>query len=78
MKYVWMVLAGIVGAAAAALTWLFVALGVTIGLPLLMSSLGNAGSGSSGVLLGSRSMLAAALIGFAGGCVWHARRPPRP
>jgi hypothetical protein len=73
MLYVRTVLAGLCGAVIAAALWIFVAFIGPIFLPMLIARIRNTG-GASGAVIGSDSILLAALAGFVLAAVWTYRR----
>jgi hypothetical protein len=68
MVYLRSVLFGIAGALVAAVLWVLAAFVLPIVLPTLLSRMSGDGAGSSGAVIGSGSVLIAALVGFAAGC----------
>jgi hypothetical protein len=76
MRYLTAVLAGFGTALAAAVLWILVAFVMPIALPFLVSRLGldRTGVGASGAVIGSGSIMLAALVGFAAGFGWMVLR----
>jgi hypothetical protein len=64
---------GIVAALATAAIWILATFVLPIALPMLVSWASGEGGGA-GAYIGSDSILAAALVGFIAGFVWHLRR----
>ena len=63
---------GVLTAIAAVILWIVVRFILPLAVPILLSRLGatESGSGSAGAVIGSGSILLAALLGFVGGFVW--------
>ena len=63
---------GVLTAIATAILWIVIAFVLPIALPFLLSRTGlsQSGSGGAGAVIGSGSILLAALLGFVGGLVW--------
>lgn len=74
MIYVKSVLAGIAGALLASIGWIVVSFILPIAVPILLSRFSNEGAGGSGAVIGSGSILLAALLGFIAGFYWQFRR----
>ena len=72
MIYIKSVLFGTAVAIVAAILWILAFLVLPIWVPFALSRLTGAG-GVSGASIGSGSILAAALVGFAAGCYWKFR-----
>jgi hypothetical protein len=73
MRYTRILLGGVAGSLAATVIWVVGAFFVPIFVPLLWSKITGAG-GAAGASLTSDSVLLAAVIGFAVGAAWGARR----
>ena len=76
MVYVKSFLFGIAAAIAATALWILAVFVAPILLPFLLSRLTRAG-GAAGAVIGSGSILAVALVGFAAGFAWEFRRAKR-
>ena len=63
---------GVLTAVATATLWIVVRFVVPIAMPLFLSRIGStqSGSGGAGAVIGSGSILLAALLGFVSGFVW--------
>ena len=63
---------GILTAIATAILWILVRFVLPIAVPVFLSWTGASGSGggAAGAVIGSDSILVAALLGFAGGVAW--------
>jgi hypothetical protein len=72
MRYLTAAGVGVLAAMAAAILWIVVRFVLPIAVPLLIARLGmnRTGAGSAGAVIGSGSILLAALIGFVGGVAW--------
>jgi hypothetical protein len=78
MRYLAAAGVGVLTATATAILWIVIGFVVPV-LPMLLSRIGAARSGSGGIGavssgIGSGSILLAALLGFAGGVAWMLRR----
>jgi hypothetical protein len=73
MLYVRTLLVGLCGAVVAAALWILVAFIVPLFLPMLIARIRNTG-GTAGAVIGSDSILLAALVGFVLAAVWTYRR----
>ena len=73
MRYLTAAGVGVLTAIAAAVLWVLVRFVLPIALPFLISRAGADGSGgvgASGAVIGTGSIVLAALLGFAGGFLW--------
>lgn len=72
MRYLAAAAVGVLGAIAATIAWIVLRFGVPIVVPHLISRMGfnQSGSGGSGAVIGSWSIMLAALAGFIAGCSW--------
>jgi hypothetical protein len=63
---------GVLTAIATAMLWIVVSFVLPLVVPLFLSRIGatQSGSGGAGAVIGSGSILLAALLGFIGGLVW--------
>jgi hypothetical protein len=63
---------GVLTGIATAILWIVVRFILPIAMPLFLSRIGatESGSGGAGAVIGSGSILLAALLGFVGGFVW--------
>jgi hypothetical protein len=73
MMYLRSFLFGIGTAVAAAVLWILTAFVLPIFLPYLLSRI-TGGGGAAGASIGSDSIVAAAIVGFAAGFYWKFRR----
>jgi hypothetical protein len=76
MIYLKSFLFGIVAAIAASVLWILVAFVFPIVIPLALSRV-TGGGGAEAASIGSGSILAAGLVGFAAGFYWQFRRSSR-
>jgi hypothetical protein len=72
MRYLTAAGVGVLTAIAAAIVWIVVRFVLPLAVPLFLSRAGMTppGVGGSGAVIGSGSVLLAALLGFIGGFVW--------
>ena len=72
MRYLTAIGFGVLTAIATAILWIVVRFVLPIAVPLVVSRIGatDSGSGGAGAVIGSGSILLAALLGFAGGVAW--------
>jgi hypothetical protein len=72
MRYVTAAGFGVLTAMATTILWIAVRIVLPIEVPFLLSRIGatRSGSGGGGAVIGSGSILLAALLGFVGGLVW--------
>jgi hypothetical protein len=72
MRYLTAAGFGVLTAIATAILWIVVQFVLPLAMPLLLSRIGatQSGSGGAGAVIGSGSILLAALLGFVGGLVW--------
>jgi hypothetical protein len=72
MRYLTAIGFGVLTAIATAILWIVVRFVFPIAVPLVVSRIGatDSGSGGAGAVIGSGSILLAALLGFAGGVAW--------
>jgi hypothetical protein len=72
MRYLTAAGFGVLTAIATAMLWIFVRFVLPIALPLFLSRTGatQSGGGVAAAVIGSGSILLAALLGFVGGFVW--------
>ena len=72
MRYLIAASVGVLTAIATAILWIVVRFVLPIAMPLFLSRTGaiESGSGGAGAVIGSGSILLAALLGFVGGLVW--------
>jgi hypothetical protein len=72
MRYLTAAGFGVLTAIATAILWIVVRFVLPLAVPVFLSRTGatQSGSGGAGVLIGSGSILLAALLGFVGGLVW--------
>jgi hypothetical protein len=72
MRYLTAAGVGVLTAIATATLWIVVRFVLPLAVPILLSRIGasQSGSGSAGAVIGSGSILLAALVGFVGGFVW--------
>ena len=72
MRYLTAAGVGALTAIATAILWIGVRFILPVALPFLVSRTGlrQSGSGGAGAVIGSGSILVAAVLGFAGGVVW--------
>jgi hypothetical protein len=72
MRYLNAAGVGVLTAIATAILWIVVRFILPIAIPLFLSRTGaiESGSGGAGAVIGSGSILLAALFGFVGGLVW--------
>jgi hypothetical protein len=72
MRYMTAVGVGLLTGFATALLWIVVRFVLPIATPLFLSRIGAAesGSGGAGAVIGSGSIVLAALLGFVGGLAW--------
>jgi hypothetical protein len=72
MRYVTAAGVGVVTAIATAILWILVGFVVPVAVPIFLSWTGTtrSGAGGAGAVIGSGSILAAALLGFVGGFAW--------
>jgi hypothetical protein len=63
---------GVLTAIATAIVWIVVRFVLPLAVPIVLSRVGatQSGSGGAGAVIGSGSILLAALLGFVGGFVW--------
>jgi hypothetical protein len=68
---------GVVTAIGTAILWIVVRFVLPLAVPIFLSRIGatQSGSGGAGAVIGSGSILLAALVGFVGGLVWMLWRP---
>jgi hypothetical protein len=76
MRYLTAAAVGVVTAIATAILWIVVGLVLPLAGPMFLTRAGGteSGSGGAGAVIGSGSILLAALLGFVGGSVWMLRR----
>jgi hypothetical protein len=76
MRYLTAAGFGVLTAIAAAILWIVVRFVLPLAVPLFLLRVGATQSGSvgAGAVIGSGSILFAALLGFVGGLVWMLRR----
>lgn len=72
MRYLTAAGFGVLTAIATAILWIVVRFVLPLAVPVFLSRIGAAqsGSGGAGAVIGSGSILLAALLGFVGGFVW--------
>ena len=72
MRYLTAAGFGVLTAIATAILWIVVRFVVPLAVPIVLSrtSATQSGSGGAGAVIGSGSILLAALLGFVGGFVW--------
>ena len=72
MRYLTAAGFGVLSAIAAAILWIIVRFVLPLAVPLFLSRIGatQSDSGGAGAVIGSGSILLAALLGFVGGLVW--------
>jgi hypothetical protein len=72
MRYLTAVGFGVLTATATAIVWIVVSFVLPIAVPMFLSWSGvsRSGAGGAGALIGSGSILVAALLGFVGGLAW--------
>lgn len=72
MRYLTAAGVGVLTAIATAILWIVVRFVLPLAVPLFLSRIGatQTDSGGAGAVIGSRSILLAALLGFVGGLVW--------
>jgi hypothetical protein len=76
MRYLTAAGFGVLTAITTAILWIVVRFVLPIAVPLFLSRIGatQSGSGGAGAVIGSGSILLAALLGFASGFVWMLSR----
>jgi hypothetical protein len=76
MRYLTAAGFGVLTAIATAILWIVVRFVLPLAVLLFLSRIGatQSGSGGAGAVIGSGSILLAALLGFVGGLVWIQRR----
>ena len=76
MRYLTAAAVGVVTAMATAILWIVIGFVLPLAGPMFLSRGGGteSGSGGAGAVIGSGSILVAALLGFVGGFVWMLRR----
>ena len=72
MRYLTATGFGVLTAIATAIVWIVVRFVLPLAVPIFLSRVGatQSGSGGAGAIIGSGSILLAALVGFVGGFVW--------
>ncbi len=72
MRYLTAAGFGLLTAIATAILWIVVRFILPLAVPFFLSRMGatQSGSGGAGAVIGSGSILLAALLGFVGGLVW--------
>ena len=72
MRYLTAAGFGVLTAIATAILWIVVRFIVPLAVPIVLSRTGatQSGSGGTGAVIGSGSILLAAFLGFVGGLVW--------
>jgi hypothetical protein len=72
MRYLTAAGFGVLTAIATAIVWIVVRFVLPLAVPIVLSRVGatQSGSGGAGAVIGSGSILLAALLGFVGGFVW--------
>jgi hypothetical protein len=65
---------GVLTAIATAILWIVVRFVLPIAVPFFLSRFGPPGAGSASAVIGSGSILLAALLGFVGGLLWMLSR----
>jgi hypothetical protein len=72
MRYLTAAGFGVLTAIATAILWIVVRFVLPLAVPIFLSRVGAAqsGSGGAGAVIGSGSILLAALLGFVGGFMW--------
>jgi hypothetical protein len=76
MRYLTAAGFGLLTALATAIVWILVRIVLPVAVPIFLSWTDTiqSGSGGAGAVIGSGSILIAALLGFVGGCAWTLRR----
>jgi len=76
MRYLTAAGFGLLTATATAILWIVIGLVLPLWVPFLLSRIGatQSGAGGAGAVIGSGSILLAALLGFVGGLAWVLRR----
>jgi hypothetical protein len=74
MRYLTAAGFGVLTAIATAILWIVVRFVLPIAVPFFLSRIGRSGAGSASAVIGSGSILLAALLGFVGGLVWMLSR----
>lgn len=76
MRYLSALGFGVLTAIATAILWIIVRFVIPIAVPLFVSWTGatRSGAGAAGAVIGSGSILLAALLGFVGGAAWMLSR----
>jgi hypothetical protein len=72
MRYLTAAGVGVLTAVATAILWIVASFLLPLVVPIFLSRIGGSqsGSGGAGAIIGSGSILLAALLGFVGGFVW--------